>query len=94
MAGNPLVKEDPAIERFNRMREEAYLKFRWTSKTVRTAIVGFIILPSAVYYLASEYQVRYLLLVRKTAFLQSPQNKFNWLQRKGQPLLPTTTKSE
>ncbi|KAG5634258.1 hypothetical protein H0H81_002689 [Sphagnurus paluster] len=73
MAGNPLVKEDPAIERFNNMRERAYLNFRWTKKTTRTAIVGVIILPGMVYWLASKYQ-----------------GKFDWLQRKGQPLLPTT----
>ncbi|KAF5386732.1 hypothetical protein D9615_001783 [Tricholomella constricta] len=77
MAGNPLVKEDPAIERFNRMREEAYLNFRWTRRTVRTAVVGIIVIPGVVYYLASKFH-----------------NKFNWLQRKGEPLLPTTAKPE
>ncbi|KAF9459553.1 hypothetical protein BDZ94DRAFT_1005303 [Collybia nuda] len=53
------VKEDPAIERFNRMREEAYLKFRWTKRTTRTAIIGFIVIPGAMYYLASQYTLKF-----------------------------------
>jgi len=77
MAGNPLFKEDPAIERWNRMREEAYIHFRWTRKTVRTAVVGFVVVPGIVYYLASKYQY-----------------KFDWLQRKGEPLLPTAAKPQ
>ncbi|GLB35285.1 putative nadh ubiquinone oxidoreductase [Lyophyllum shimeji] len=77
MAGNPLVKEDPAIERWNRMREDAYLHFRWTRRTVQSAVVGFIVVPGIVYYLASKYQYKY-----------------DWQQRKGQPLMPSAAKQE
>ncbi|KAF8061458.1 hypothetical protein FPV67DRAFT_1509065 [Lyophyllum atratum] len=65
MAGNPLVKEDPAIERWNRMREDAYLHFRWTRRTVRTAVVGFVVVPGIVYYLASKYQDKFVWTQRK-----------------------------
>ncbi|TFK72556.1 hypothetical protein BDN72DRAFT_894717 [Pluteus cervinus] len=57
--GHGPVKEDPAVERFNQMREEAYLKFRWTRRTVRTAVLGFIIVPGTLYFLASRYNTRY-----------------------------------
>ncbi|RDB23994.1 hypothetical protein Hypma_008854 [Hypsizygus marmoreus] len=65
MAENPLVKEDPAIERFNRMREEAYLNFRWTRRTARTAVVAGIVLPGIVYYFASKYQWKFQWQKRK-----------------------------
>ncbi|KAM6500753.1 hypothetical protein JOM56_003767, partial [Amanita muscaria] len=45
-------KTDPAIERFNRMREEAYKNFRWTRTTVRTAVLGFIVFPGLLYGLS------------------------------------------
>ncbi|KAG2020648.1 hypothetical protein CC2G_005960 [Coprinopsis cinerea AmutBmut pab1-1] len=32
------------------MRENAYLNFRWTRKTVTTAVIGFIVVPVAIYY--------------------------------------------
>ncbi|PPQ89077.1 hypothetical protein CVT25_006449 [Psilocybe cyanescens] len=57
--GHGPLKIDPAIERFNTMREEAYLNFRWTRRTIRTGILGFIVVPVAVYYLADQYNLRY-----------------------------------
>ncbi|KAF5331024.1 hypothetical protein D9619_005726 [Psilocybe cf. subviscida] len=53
--GHGAVKVDPAIERFNTMREEAYLHFRWTKRTVRTGLLGFVIVPGALYYLSTQY---------------------------------------
>lgn len=44
-------------------REDAYLKFRWTKRTTRTAILGFIVIPGAMYYLASQYNVRFFALL-------------------------------
>ena len=41
-----------------RQREDAYLNFRWTNRTVRTAVLGFIVVPAAVYYIADKYYVR------------------------------------
>jgi len=53
------VKIDPAIERFNTMRESAYLNFRWTRRTMRTAFFGFVVAPLAVYYVASAFHLRW-----------------------------------
>lgn len=47
----------------SQQREDAYLKFRWTRRTTRTAILGFIVIPGAMYYLASQYNVRFLALL-------------------------------
>ncbi|KAJ2930093.1 hypothetical protein H1R20_g7034, partial [Candolleomyces eurysporus] len=41
---------DPAIDRFNTMRESVYLKFKWTRKTVVTSVLGFIVVPGLLYY--------------------------------------------
>ncbi|KDR73428.1 hypothetical protein GALMADRAFT_251085 [Galerina marginata CBS 339.88] len=57
--GHGPVKIDPAIERFNTMREEAYLSFRWTRRTVRTAVLGFVVFPAAVFLIASKYHLRW-----------------------------------
>ncbi|KAF9451220.1 hypothetical protein P691DRAFT_757500 [Macrolepiota fuliginosa MF-IS2] len=57
--GHGSIKEDPAIERFNTMRETSYLRFKWTPATVRTALLGFIVVPSAIYYFADKYHVRW-----------------------------------
>ncbi|KAF4615220.1 hypothetical protein D9613_002806 [Agrocybe pediades] len=57
--GHGPVKTDPAIERFNTMREQAYLNFRWTRRTIRTGILGFIVVPAAVYYIADKYEMRW-----------------------------------
>ncbi|KAF9002034.1 hypothetical protein BDQ17DRAFT_1357966 [Cyathus striatus] len=53
--GHGPLKVDPAIERFDIMRENAYLHFRWTPRTVKTAIFGFIVFPVATYYIADRY---------------------------------------
>jgi len=33
------------------------MRFRWSSPTVRTAFLGFIGVPLAIYYVADKYQV-------------------------------------
>ncbi|PPQ72492.1 hypothetical protein CVT24_003255 [Panaeolus cyanescens] len=53
--GHGPVKIDPAIERFSRMREDAYIGFRWTRRTTRTFALGFIVAPAIIYYLADTY---------------------------------------
>jgi hypothetical protein len=57
--GHGCVKNDPAIDRFNTMRENAYLNFRWTRRTMRTAFIGFVVAPVAVYYVASAFHLRW-----------------------------------
>ncbi|PPQ66841.1 hypothetical protein CVT26_009620 [Gymnopilus dilepis] len=57
--GHGPVKTDPAIERFNTMREEAYLHFRWTRRTVRTALWGFVLVPVSLFYISKTYNMRW-----------------------------------
>ncbi|KAF9036777.1 hypothetical protein BJ165DRAFT_1532874 [Panaeolus papilionaceus] len=57
--GHGPVKIDPAIERFSRMREDAYLGFRWTRRTTRTFALGVLVVPAAIYYLADNYTGKY-----------------------------------
>ncbi|KAL9714895.1 hypothetical protein Ac2012v2_001555 [Leucoagaricus gongylophorus] len=57
--GHGPIKEDPAVERFNTFRETAYMRFRWTTATARTAFLGFIGVPLAVYYIADKYHTRW-----------------------------------
>ena len=75
-------------------REEAYLHFRWTRRTTRTAIIGGLIIPGIVYYYASKYQVcpvtTYYLEYSESI---PTQNKFQWTQRKGEPLIPSNSET-
>ncbi|KAL0947209.1 hypothetical protein HGRIS_013327 [Hohenbuehelia grisea] len=57
--GHGAVKVDPAIERFNRMREEAYTGFRWTRRTVRTALLGMVIAPGLMFFAAYQTNRRW-----------------------------------
>ncbi|KAK2460531.1 hypothetical protein APHAL10511_007001 [Amanita phalloides] len=65
MGAHGAVKPDPAIERFNRMREEAYKNFGWTRKTVRTAVLGFIVVPGILYYLSNTGYRRWDWIARR-----------------------------
>ncbi|TFK26402.1 hypothetical protein FA15DRAFT_667493 [Coprinopsis marcescibilis] len=56
---NESFKHDPAIDRFNAMREGAYLNFKWTRKTVTTAVIGFIVFPTALYYMTARTHNRW-----------------------------------
>ncbi|KAF9496001.1 hypothetical protein BDN71DRAFT_1589253 [Pleurotus eryngii] len=57
--GHGAVREDPAIERFNRMREEAYLGFRWTRRTVRTTLLGMFIMPGVLLWASAKTDARW-----------------------------------
>ncbi|KAJ8592774.1 hypothetical protein M405DRAFT_732613, partial [Rhizopogon salebrosus TDB-379] len=50
----------PAIERWNRMREDVYKHSRFTPRTTvtRVAIYGLVLVLGAIYHLASQTQVR------------------------------------
>jgi len=53
MAGHGYVKTDPAIERWNTMREEAFHRFRFTARNTRIALVALVLIPGSMYYFAS-----------------------------------------
>jgi hypothetical protein len=59
MAAASYLKLDPAIERWNRMREDAYKHFRFTRRTTLISLTGFVFVPGAIYYLASQTHLKY-----------------------------------
>ncbi|KAI0956880.1 hypothetical protein AcW1_005456 [Taiwanofungus camphoratus] len=54
MAGHGYTKLDPAIERWNHMRENVYKHFRFTPRTTFQSICGLVLFPGAILYLASK----------------------------------------
>ncbi|KZT28607.1 hypothetical protein NEOLEDRAFT_1175902 [Neolentinus lepideus HHB14362 ss-1] len=52
--GHQMVKHDPAIERWNAMRENAYKYFRFTPRNTFIGIVGVVIVPGTLLYIASQ----------------------------------------
>jgi len=57
--GHGYVKQDPAIEKWNNMREDAYQRFRFTPRTTRVAIIGFILVPGALLYYCNQTHTRW-----------------------------------
>ncbi|KAI0781295.1 hypothetical protein BD413DRAFT_660261 [Trametes elegans] len=47
-----LPTTDPAVERWNTMREAVYKNFRFNSRTARQSIVGMLVVPGAMLALA------------------------------------------
>jgi hypothetical protein len=68
-------------------RENAYLNFRWTRKTVTTAVIGFIVVPVAIYYGTVASTVCFPSSLPFSLRLKLAQNRWNWNgKRKGEPL--------
>ncbi|PCH38793.1 hypothetical protein WOLCODRAFT_64987, partial [Wolfiporia cocos MD-104 SS10] len=44
---------DPAIERWNDMRETAFYRWRWTPRYARQAVIGLIVVPAAIFYVSA-----------------------------------------
>ncbi|GJF00769.1 hypothetical protein PsYK624_170700 [Phanerochaete sordida] len=44
------VKLDPAIERWNHMREAVYKHFRYTRSTTIISVLGLAVFPGLIYY--------------------------------------------
>jgi len=59
MAGHGYVKHDPAIEKWNNMREDAYQQFRFTSRNTRLALVGLLLVPGALFYFSNTTHMRW-----------------------------------
>jgi len=59
MAALDSVKVDPAVERWNRMREDTYKNFKWNNRTARAALIGMAVIPGVIYYVATKTDVRY-----------------------------------
>ncbi|KDQ59415.1 hypothetical protein JAAARDRAFT_126720, partial [Jaapia argillacea MUCL 33604] len=50
---------DPAIERWNHMREAAYKHFRFTPRSTWIVFCGLVLVPGTVYYLNSSSDMKY-----------------------------------
>ncbi|GJJ72661.1 hypothetical protein EMPS_05019 [Entomortierella parvispora] len=53
MAG--YLQQDPAVEKWIRMRESTAKHFRWNARNVRTVGILGLIIPAGILYLATEY---------------------------------------
>ncbi|EIM90510.1 uncharacterized protein STEHIDRAFT_154326 [Stereum hirsutum FP-91666 SS1] len=49
MAGHGYVKHDPAVERWNSMRENVWRYFKFTRQTTKVSLIGLVIFPGAIY---------------------------------------------
>ena len=56
MAG--YLQQDPAVEKWVRMRESTAKHFRWNARNVRTIGILGLVIPAGILYLATEYNVR------------------------------------
>jgi len=56
MTAEGAFKPDFAVERFNRLREENYKRFRWTRTTVRSTVLLGIVVPAVTYVLIASQQ--------------------------------------
>ncbi|EPS99199.1 hypothetical protein FOMPIDRAFT_1125055, partial [Fomitopsis schrenkii] len=50
---------DPAVERWNQMRETAYQRFRFTPRSTIQVLFGMIIFPAAIYWTASNQDLKW-----------------------------------
>ncbi|KAF8478930.1 hypothetical protein DFH94DRAFT_693318 [Russula ochroleuca] len=54
MAGHGYVNNDPAVDRWNRMREDVYKHFRFTSRASWISLTGMVLVPGALLYLSAQ----------------------------------------
>ncbi|KAI0287932.1 hypothetical protein BC826DRAFT_1041686 [Russula brevipes] len=54
MAGHGYVNTDPAVDRWNRMREDVYKHFRFTSRASWISFTGMVLVPGALIYLSAQ----------------------------------------
>ncbi|KAI0328093.1 hypothetical protein GY45DRAFT_1436440 [Cubamyces sp. BRFM 1775] len=59
MAGHGYTKTDPAVERWNTMREAVYKNFRFNSRTTRQSIMGMVVFPAAVFAVAYSQDMKW-----------------------------------
>ncbi|KAI0373365.1 hypothetical protein BV20DRAFT_1050253 [Pilatotrama ljubarskyi] len=59
MAGHGYTKIDPAVERWNTMRESVYHNFRFNSRTARQSILGMVVFPAALFAVAYSQDMKW-----------------------------------
>jgi len=66
------------------------MRFRWTTATARTAFLGFIGVPLAVYYIADKYHVCDS-LDSESVLLITAQTRWDWVGKRRGQLIESTT---
>ncbi|TFY82961.1 hypothetical protein EWM64_g1045 [Hericium alpestre] len=59
MAGHGYVKHDPAIERWNRMREDVYKYFKFTRRATWFSLAGCVFVPAAIALASQQTDLRW-----------------------------------
>ncbi|KAA1467232.1 hypothetical protein DENSPDRAFT_832226 [Dentipellis sp. KUC8613] len=59
MAGHGYVKHDPAIERWNSMREGVYKHFRFTSRASWISISAVLLIPGSLIWISAQTDMKY-----------------------------------
>ncbi|KAI0060899.1 hypothetical protein BV25DRAFT_1992693 [Artomyces pyxidatus] len=59
MAGHGYVNHDPSVERWNRMREDVYKHFRFTSRASWISLTGLVFVPGALLWLSSRQDLKW-----------------------------------
>ncbi|KAI0003228.1 hypothetical protein BJV74DRAFT_812337 [Russula compacta] len=59
MAGHGYVNNDPAVDRWNHMREDVYKHFRFTSRVSWISLTGLVLVPGAVLYLCAQQDLKW-----------------------------------
>ncbi|KAI0262877.1 hypothetical protein BC834DRAFT_889407 [Gloeopeniophorella convolvens] len=59
MAGHGYVNNDPSVDRWNRMREDVYKHFRFTSRASWISLTGLVLVPSALVYLSAQQDLKW-----------------------------------
>ncbi|EIN07566.1 hypothetical protein PUNSTDRAFT_135092 [Punctularia strigosozonata HHB-11173 SS5] len=57
--GPPTLRHDPAIDRWNSMRENVYLHYKWTPRATRTVLIGAVVIPTLLYYTLSNQDTKW-----------------------------------
>ncbi|KZP24828.1 hypothetical protein FIBSPDRAFT_1041942 [Athelia psychrophila] len=57
--GHGYVKTDPAIERWNTMREEAFYRFRFNSRTTKITMVALVLIPGSLFYFCNTKHLKW-----------------------------------
>lgn len=53
------LRTDPAIERWNSMRENVYKHFRFTPKATIQSLVGLVVIPGLIYYTCAVTDLKF-----------------------------------
>ncbi|ETW85559.1 hypothetical protein HETIRDRAFT_379576 [Heterobasidion irregulare TC 32-1] len=59
MAGHGYVRTDASVERWNRMREDVYKHFRFTSKASWISLTGLLFIPAGMVWFSAQQDLKW-----------------------------------